>query len=1653
MEGRGKSRRRNPYQTWKRRASAMLAVLLTLSLVLGDISGLSRTVMAGQRSVKEEFRIHREAILKAAEEAIEKGEPLSQPLAIASDEEKTETKYQELLPADGTVYEIFPETEQVQEVDSLELRVFIRLEEGADPASYTLTGEEELIFLYVNGGGVTAEGRVNIDGYVSDFIEVEPLEEEDDAAWTAGSGNAGSGNTGSGNTGSGNVGGSGSAVGAGSENGNGSVDESGNAAGTENDNGDDENAGNNDGSGTMSPEDSAADLTQSADEEEADDKTTDSESSQKPEDTLPAETEETEEAEETEADKKEDAGKPEKNPAESGADTSAETGDKTEEKETAGSTDEDGSADKDAADKDVTEDTEKEEDTDNSEKEDGTKAAGDGSEDKDEDKNTSVSNDDQDENTSDDGAADTNDAEDADEKDDTGNAVTVSLRQIQRVATSLASDSDAEKETTGSNENGSNGSESNGTGSTGTEGTGSGSSGVGSGNSGNASAGSGNTGTGNKNTSNNSDDDEDSYYENTGDPFDAEDAAALEDEEAGFKKVKKLDSTRYDEAVLDEVLAIRAFVVNMKDAGFDKEELLEGAHHLTYTVSEGEARVVYNPEYVRDEAVVTFGIIPAEGMEVYQVTANGETLAETEKTAAIASASEAKRASSSEADVDEERAVYYQIPQVLEDQDVQIQVVEEGYNSHPAFLQSRTVNDVTVTVSAEEGVLPIGTKLSVEEVTEQVADAVAKKVEAEASEDEPVSVTSVLAYDITLWDAEGNLLDNSWSASGKVKVEFSGKEIEERCEAADRIEIAHLETESDVQREAITHLDVDNLEQVADAVEVVGGESVPTIGFEAEHFSTYTIVFSNEDNRSVDITIEDMQGNPIGKDGEYRLRSNDNGPVDVNTIANEILSENTELQTQGYTFAKATAQSYGTEKNFTALRYGRNANYESRRVQVKIENQWQSASNYELTIYFTKTVTGTVTVSGNGSVEVLVNGESRGTATEVSPLTEVALPEYGPYTLKFNPDEGYAVGAITVETTSGMTSIPLDNIGENNECQISGIAGNQGIRVFFSELIKPQLAWKRSDSQQDNEQNSSSYSDSDIYVQQSKSLDFNWSTLSKLNADIANPWDQGSYYGGYAGNFRDRNFATWRKVGVANWGKETYELRRFQTSFTIPKGYSASDYIRLKTVGTEAYLDYNDGNIVPINDDIFIFVYKKGEAITNSNFANYLAFWTGTSNQDGLTRYQGVLGTEAEHLSKDSVPFPYTDGWYCEAELDNIGANLFKNYANAKEGDEFILDVFVGEYAVGGGMDELILEFVKSSGYSVTINYYKDSIADANFLGTEGLKGLALGERIDLKTYEEGKYINLHKPSTGTYEDGVQLEAPYIVTGENGVINVLYTTQTTNVRVEYYAGDTLESAVASENMVGVLNDQKLPLGITYANAVNTEYGKTDAATPGISLEERDWYSAGYVLSGDTVITEETTVIQVVYTRKYGSFPILKELQDYTGDRSGISKIRFQMYEAAFGESGSWVRGNAYGAPITLKQLEDNSKGLAEINHLKGGYYILQEIASADGYNLLTEDIRIQITLDDNKEVVWKVFDEHGAELSKGNQTGSGMVKLEESEDGEGLCLKVINTLGAELPETGGPGLIMMERFGWMLLLLAMAGIEVQIFSRRRRKEQ
>lgn len=125
--------------------------------------------------------------------------------------------------------------------------------------------------------------------------------------------------------------------------------------------------------------------------------------------------------------------------------------------------------------------------------------------------------------------------------------------------------------------------------------------------------------------------------------------------------------------------------------GFDKDELESQGHIINYMIDPvGSAELVKAPKLTRDGAEVTFGVIPQTGYKITEVTANGVELEETDPEN-IASPSNAERA---------DEAVYYTIPEVLEDQEVEIFLEEIVPGTHPAFNQAKTVNGVTVTVNS-----------------------------------------------------------------------------------------------------------------------------------------------------------------------------------------------------------------------------------------------------------------------------------------------------------------------------------------------------------------------------------------------------------------------------------------------------------------------------------------------------------------------------------------------------------------------------------------------------------------------------------------------------------------------------------------------------------------------------------------------------------------------------------------------------------------------------------------------------------------------------------------------------------------------------------------------------------------------------------------
>ena len=107
-------------------------------------------------------------------------------------------------------------------------------------------------------------------------------------------------------------------------------------------------------------------------------------------------------------------------------------------------------------------------------------------------------------------------------------------------------------------------------------------------------------------------------------------------------------------------------------------------------------------------------------------------------------------------------------------------------------------------------------------------------------------------------------------------------------------------------------------------------------------------------------------------------------------------------------------------------------------------------------------------------------------------------------------------------------------------------------------------------------------------------------------------------------------------------------------------------------------------------------------------------------------------------------------------------------------------------------------------------------------------------------------------------------------------------------------------------------------------------------------------------------------------------------------------------------------------------------GTATFEYLLPGPYRLRETAAAPGYNLPTYTWLVVVGTD-------------------GSITVTNEATNENLNPDKGLSFTIENEPGAELPETGGPGFIMMERFGWMLLLMAMLGVEVQMLSNRKKR--
>ena len=251
-------------------------------------------------------------------------------------------------------------------------------------------------------------------------------------------------------------------------------------------------------------------------------------------------------------------------------------------------------------------------------------------------------------------------------------------------------------------------------------------------------------------------------------------------------------------------------------------------YKVSYAVyPEASARIVEGLRGVEEGGTLTFGVKNQLGSVIDYVSVNDEII-------------------EADAVVDNEngsQTAWYSVQDIYEEQDVEVYMNETM--AHPAVELEPIVMDdgEIIYISADEGVLPVGVTASAARVSEDVENAVKETAQADA---EGKIVSSVMAYDINLWLGDKLLDSDIWGGSKRVRVTFAGAPVEEQNAQSDKVEVMYVETVQDNDKEekekvAAQEIDV----QAADIVNIEAvGASVDevSVSFEAKHFSIYAIV-------------------------------------------------------------------------------------------------------------------------------------------------------------------------------------------------------------------------------------------------------------------------------------------------------------------------------------------------------------------------------------------------------------------------------------------------------------------------------------------------------------------------------------------------------------------------------------------------------------------------------------------------------------------------------------------------------------------------------------------------------------------------------------------------------------------------------------------
>lgn len=214
--------------------------------------------------------------------------------------------------------------------------------------------------------------------------------------------------------------------------------------------------------------------------------------------------------------------------------------------------------------------------------------------------------------------------------------------------------------------------------------------------------------------------------------------------------------------------------------------------------------------------------------------------------------------------------------------------------------------------------------------------------------------------------------------------------------------------------------------------------------------------------------------------------------------------------------------------------------------------------------------------------------------------------------------------------------------------------------------------------------------------------------------------------------------------------RKSYTARRFSGSFVWPEGYTLSDSIELVSKNDSYYQKIydainNDENlkaafggkkVVAINDDMFVFVYKDGDQLTENNYSDYLAFFAGTAGK-GVWSWPNADPQDTNHGGSGSgwggewnVTEPATyDDKYASKAFYKVLPNL--DTAGADRSLSMLPDTLIGKEATST---------TTATAGMMALSDYWYSFMDGNAISTVlnnkyGTTGINAGDTVHIDIY------------------------------------------------------------------------------------------------------------------------------------------------------------------------------------------------------------------------------------------------------------------------------------------------------------------------------